>query len=85
MSDFAPHVILDAAGEPIGVYRENQDPADITRLHAVPRVNAYGEPIIEGDEPAVQMLPLDDPRTVKQLEAEGLAVDGNVLVTVEAD
>jgi hypothetical protein len=74
--------ILDANGDPIGSYRVNQDPTEPTRLHPVPRTNSDGETIIDDHtgEPDVVLLPLDDPRVVTQLETEGLAVDGTVIV-----
>jgi len=85
MSDFPPDVILDANGDPIGRYRPNQDPTDITRLHPVPKTNAHGEPIFDGGEIVVAMLPLDDPRTTAQLEREGLQLhdDGMTLIAIE--
>lgn len=99
MSDFPAHVILDADGNPIGVYRENQDPSEPTRLHPVPRTNAFGEPITEqvyvgldpegeaifAEQAVVAMLPIDDPRVTAQLEAEGLKLEGTVLVSADPD
>lgn len=82
---YAPHVILDAAGDPIGVYRENQDPSDAQRFHAVPKINAYGEPILDAGEPVVSMLPLEDPRALAQIDSEGLKLDGNVLIEKDED
>lgn len=84
MAGFGTEIILDGAGEPIGAYRDNQSPDDVQRFHPVPRVNAKGDPILDGNgDPETTMVSLDDPRTVAQLAVEGLVVDGNVIVAAE--
>ncbi len=84
MSDYPANVILDERGEPVGLYRDNQDPTEPDRLHPVPKTNAKGDVILDNaGNPEVRMLPLDDPRTLTQLSEEGLQVDGQVLVAIE--
>lgn len=87
--NFPPEVILDAAGAPVGLYRDNQDPSIPTRLHAVPLINAKSEPIVDpvSGEPETQMLPYSDPRTVAQLAKEGYEVteDGNGIIAIEGN
>lgn len=86
MSEYPANVILDERGDPVGLYRDNQDPSEPDRLHPVPKTNANGDPILDGNgDPEVRMLPLDDPRTVEQLKAEGLKVDGVTLVADEGE
>lgn len=77
--------IRDERGAVIGEWRTNQDPSDPQRFHPVPKVNADSEPIVDDKtgEAVVQMLPLDDPRAVAQLETEGFRVEGSVLVAIE--
>lgn len=84
-TEFSPDIIVDANGHPLGVYRDNQDPSDATRLHPVPKTNAKGEPIKDGDSNVIQMLPLNDPRVAEELAKAGLAVheDGVHLVAIE--
>jgi len=87
MNEFGPDIILDAGGNPIGRYRDNQDPADAQRLHPVPRVNSKGEPIMDAGEPVVVMLPLDNQKVAAVLAADGMTVadDGISIVTIAAD
>lgn len=85
MSDFPPDIIIDANGDPVGRLRANQDPSEERRLHPVPRRNARGEVILDGEVPDTVMLPLSDQRTVAQLATEGLKVaeDGATLIAIE--
>lgn len=80
MSD--PTFILDETGAPIGVYRDNQDPLHPQRVHPVQPTNAKGEPIVDEitGEPVIIDLPLDDPRAVSAFTAQGLTLQGTVLV-----
>lgn len=79
--DFGPQVILDAAGDPIGIYRDNQDPETIQRVHAIPQTNAKGDVILNAKgEPVMVELPLDHPRVTAALAAIGRVVDGTAIV-----
>lgn len=47
MTDLDPTIfILDEAGDPVGRWRANKDDSP-DRLHAVPKLNRAGEPIME--------------------------------------
>lgn len=71
-----PRYIRDAAGKVVGEYGANQDPEAFDRVHPVPRVDADGKPIVDGNgDPEFDMVPLHYERAQKQLAAEGLMVD----------